>query len=181
MRSVAGACRSSAAGASASDVVTLPAALIDREGRPFIVRRLTADDRLALESMYRAFEPKRGAQGLPPVEKNLAAWLDRVLAAGEHFGVIVDNELLGHVMLLPIDERRVELANFLHQSIRNRGIGTAINRIALDVARSRGMERVWLCVEPFNRAAVRSYEKAGFTRLPGSLWETEIEMEATLE
>jgi RimJ/RimL family protein N-acetyltransferase len=161
-------------------VITLPATLIDREGRPFTVRRLTRDDRLALEAMYRAFEPKRGAQGLPPVEKNLARWLDRVLARGDHLGVIVDHELLGHVMLLPIDGERVELANFLHQSIRNRGIGTAINRIALDVARARGMTSVWLCVEPFNRAAVRSYEKAGFRRLPGSLWETEIEMEAAV-
>lgn len=162
-------------------MITLPAALIDREGRPFTVRRLTAEDRLALEAMYRDFEPKRGAQGLPPVEKNLGRWLDRVLAAGDHLGVIVESELLGHVMLLPIDGGRVELANFLHQSIRNRGIGTAINRIALDVARSRGMSAVWLCVEPFNRAAVRSYEKAGFSRLPGSLWETEIEMEASLD
>jgi hypothetical protein len=36
-------------------------------------------------------------------------------------------------------------------------------------------------VEPFNRAAVRSYEKAGFRRLPGTLWAPEIEMEASLE
>jgi RimJ/RimL family protein N-acetyltransferase len=84
--------------------------------------------------------------------------------------VIVDGELLGHVMLLPMDDGRGELANFLHQSIRNRGIGTFINRIALQVAREHGTGRVWLCVEPFNRAAVRSYEKAGFRRLPGTLW-----------
>ena len=162
-------------------MITLPAALLDREGRPFTVRRLVPDDRLALEAMYLDFEPKRGAQGLPPFDKNLNRWLDRILAGGDHLGVIVESELLGHVMLLPIDNGRVELANFLHQSIRNRGIGTAINRIALDVARKRGMNSVWLCVEPFNRAAVRSYEKAGFSRLRGSLWEMEIEMEATLD
>lgn len=162
-------------------MITLPAAMLDREGRSFTVRPLTADDRLALEAMYRAFEPKRGAQGLPPLEKSLGRWLDRVLAHGRHFGVVVAGELLGHVMLLPIDDERVELANFLHQSIRNRGIGTAINRIALDIARDDGRSSVWLCVEPFNRPAVRSYEKAGFRRLPGSLWETEIEMEARLD
>jgi diamine N-acetyltransferase len=160
---------------------TLPAALIDREGRPFTVRRLHAGDRPALDAMYRSFEPKRCAQGLPPHENGIARWLDRVLAGGDHLGVVVDGELLGHVMLLPIAEGRVELANFLHQGIRNRGIGTFINRIALDVARHAGMTRVWLCVEPFNRAAVRSYEKAGFRRLPGTLWAPEIEMEADLE
>jgi RimJ/RimL family protein N-acetyltransferase len=159
---------------------TLPATPVDREGRPYLVRRLGPEDRAALEAMYHAFEPKRGAQGLPPQPEALGPWLDRVLAAGAHLGVFVDNALLGHLMLLPISEDRVELANFLHQSIRNRGIGTAINRIALDVARRMGMKSVWLCVEPFNRAAVRSYERAGFRRLPGSLWQPEIEMEVDL-
>jgi RimJ/RimL family protein N-acetyltransferase len=161
--------------------ITLPAALLDREGRPFTVRRLRTGDRPALHAMYLSFEPKRGAQGLPPNDDRIDAWLDRVLATGTHLGVIVDRELLGHVMLLPIDSDRAELANFLHQSIRNRGIGTWINRIALDVARAEGLRSVWLCVEPFNRAAVRSYEKAGFRRLPGSLWAPEIEMEAVLD
>lgn len=160
---------------------TLPAALIDKEGRPFVVRRLRPEDRLALEAMYMSFEPKRGAQGLPPHEGGITRWLDRILASGEHLGVIVDSELLGHVMILPMAHGRGELANFLHQSIRNRGIGTFINRIALDVAREQGLQRVWLCVEPFNRAAVRSYEKAGFRRLVGTLWAPEIEMEADLE
>jgi diamine N-acetyltransferase len=157
---------------------TLPAALVDKEGHPFVVRRLTAADRPALEAMYLSFEPKRGAQGLPPEPARLPSWLDHVLRDGHHFGVDVHRQLLGHVMLLPIGEGRVELANFLHQSIRNRGIGTHINSIALDQARAEGFTSVWLCVEPFNRAAVRSYEKAGFRRLPGSLWQPEIEMEA---
>lgn len=152
----------------------------DREGRPFTVRRLRPEDRTALEAMYRDFEPKRGAQGLPPDGDRLAGWLDRVLAGGAHLGVLVDDTLLGHVMLLPIDEHRAELANFLHQDIRNRGIGTTINSMALEVARAAGYGSVWLCVEPFNRAAVRSYEKAGFRRLPGTLWAPEIEMEAEL-
>lgn len=158
----------------------LPATLHDREGRPFTVKRLEPGDRPALEAMYRDFEPKRGAQGLPPREEGIRSWLDRVLAHGDHVAVFVDGKLRGHLMLIPMEDGRVELANFLHQSIRNRGIGTVLNRIALDIARDRGAKGVWLCVEPFNRAAVRSYEKAGFRRLPGSLWETEIEMEASL-
>jgi diamine N-acetyltransferase len=160
--------------------LTLPAALLDKEGRPFVVRRLTPADRPALAAMYASFEPKRGAQGLPPHETGIGRWLDRVLAGGRHLGVIVDGELLGHVMILPMQGNRGELANFLHQSVRNRGIGTFINRIALQVAREDGLDRVWLCVEPFNRAAVRSYEKAGFKRLVGTLWAPEIEMEVDL-
>jgi ribosomal protein S18 acetylase RimI-like enzyme len=162
-------------------VTTLPAALLDRAGLPFTVRRYVPEDRPALAAMYAAFEPKRGAQGLPPAEHGIRRWLDAVLASGTHLVILVDRELLGHLMLLPmITPGRVELANFLHQDIRSRGIGTAINRLALEVARNEGHDRVWLCVEPTNLRAVRSYEKAGFRRLPGTLWSPEIEMEADL-
>ena len=155
--------------------------MTDKEGRAFTVRRLTAHDRRALEEMYTAFEPKRGAQGLPPHDRALGRWLDRVLSRGEHLVVDIDGRLLGHVMLIPAEDNTAELANFLHQSIRNRGIGTAVNRFAIDVAREAGWQHVWLTVEPSNRAAVRSYEKAGFRRLPGSLWAPEIEMQVATE
>ena len=39
---------------------------------------------------------------------------------------------------------------------------------------------MWLSVEPGNKAAVRSYEKVGFKKLPGSNWAPEIEMMAEL-
>ena len=155
--------------------------MTDKEGRPFTVRRLSAQDRRALEHMYRVFEPKRVAQGLPPHEPGIGRWLDCVLAKGDHFVVDIDGALLGHAMLIPTEDGKAELANFLHQSIRNRGIGTALNRMVIDAAREAGWRRVWLTVEPSNRAAVRSYQKAGFRRLAGSLWAPEIEMQADLQ
>ena len=155
--------------------------MTDRQGHPFVVRRYEPDDRAALEQMYDDFEPKRGAQGLPPDNGAIGRWLDRVLSRGQHVVVEVDGELLGHLMLMPMEDGRLELANFLHQSIRNRGIGTELNRMALLLARDAGATSVWLCVEPSNRAAVRSYQKAGFRRRPGSLWAPEIEMEVALE
>jgi len=157
--------------------------MTDRQGQPFVVRRYEPGDRVALERMYEDFEPKRSAQGLPPENGTLARWLDRVLARGQHHVVDVDGDVRGHLMLMPSEdgEDTLELANFLHQSIRNRGIGTHLNRIALLLARDAGAQSVWLSVEPSNRAAVRSYQKAGFRRRPGSLWAPEIEMEAALE
>jgi RimJ/RimL family protein N-acetyltransferase len=163
------------------DSVQLPIELTDDTGASFRVRALERGDRAALERMYDAFEPKRAAQGLPPRSPpEVQRWLERVLAAGDHLVVEMDGRLLGHVMLMPMDGDAVELANFLHQSVRNRGIGTHANAIALDVARAAGRRAVWLSVEPSNRAAVRSYEKVGFRRLPGSLWAPEIEMEVVL-
>ncbi|MGH7553415.1 MAG: GNAT family N-acetyltransferase [Longimicrobiales bacterium] len=151
-------------------------------GTEFDVRPYQPRDRVALEAMYADFEPKRAAQGLPPEgEAALSRWLDRILPRGEHLIVEIRKRIVGHMMLVPIDAETAELANFLHQSVRDRGIGTALNRLALDVARRAGLRRVWLSVEPGNRAALRSYEKAGFRRRPGSLWAPEIEMEAQLE
>jgi len=159
----------------------LPRDLVDKGGRPFHARLYTRADRYALEEMYRAFDPKRRAQGLPPGDgESIRRWLDHVLAAGTHVLVEIDGEILGHLMVIPMSDDASELANFLHQAIRNRGIGTALNQLAVEIARAEGRQRVWLSVEPSNRIAIRSYEKAGFRRLPGSLWAPEVEMEARL-
>jgi RimJ/RimL family protein N-acetyltransferase len=128
--------------------------------------------------MYDSFEPKRGAQGLPPAHpEQIMRWLDTVLATGHHLVVEAEAGVMGHGMLLPFATDTAELANFLHQSLRDRGIGTELNRALIDLARDRGLRRIWLSVEPSNRRAIRSYEKAGFQRRPATIWAPEIEME----
>ena len=147
----------------------------------FSTRDYQPSDRNDLIAMYADFEPKRAAQGLPPTgEGKIGIWLDRILKRGRHLVVHVDGQLRGHIMLVPMEDGSLELANFLHQSVRNRGIGTALNALALRLARDAGHSRVWLSVEPGNKAAVRSYEKVGFKKLPGSNWAPEIEMTAEL-
>ena len=62
--------------------IDLPALHNDRYGRPYLVRPLLTADRPALEAMYRAFKPKRVAQGLPPADaRGIRRWLDRVLGS----------------------------------------------------------------------------------------------------
>ncbi|HSJ15392.1 MAG TPA: GNAT family N-acetyltransferase [Longimicrobiales bacterium] len=159
----------------------LPRDLVDKTGRRFRVRAYTPKDRGPLEEMYRAFDPKRGAQGLPPGDgESIRRWLDLVLRHGQHVLVEIEGEILGHLMVIPMSADTSELANFLHQAIRNCGIGTALNRIALELARRDGRRRMWLSVEPSNRIAIRSYEKAGFRRTSASLWAPELEMEVLL-
>jgi L-amino acid N-acyltransferase YncA len=155
--------------------------MTDKRGEAFQVRPYERRDRVALEAMYDDFEPKRAAQGLPPDgAPAVKRWLDRTLRSGRHFVVEVNGRIRGHVMLVPVDDTTAELANFLHQSIRDRGIGTALNQVAVDDARKTGLRKLWLSVEPGNRAGVRSYEKVGFKRRPGSLWAPEIEMDLDL-
>ena len=154
----------------------------DKLGEDFILRPFRPDDRPALDVMYADFEPKRVAQGLPPAgQEQRSRWLDSVLGSGFHLIVEIHGLAQGHGMLLPFREREAELANFLHQSARDRGIGTALNRALLELGRELGLRRVWLSVEPFNRRAIRSYEKVGFQRRPMSPWAPEVEMEVRLD
>lgn len=161
----------------------LPAVLADQEGRAFTVRPLHAGDRGALAAFYATFEPTRAAQGLPPEGPvRVARWLDRILPTGLHLAVEQDGALVGHAMLIPTDgDHADEYAIFLHQEVRGRGLGTAINRLAVELARAAGIRRLWLSVEPDNRAAIRSYEKAGWRYIPASLYSSELEMELLLD
>lgn len=163
---------------------TLPAKLEDKLGKNFSVRALDiATDRLLLQRMYCAFMPRRAAQGLPPeTEYGIARWLDRVLKSGEHFVVEVDGAVCGHAMLMPVenDDHARELANFLHQNIRGRGIGTALNKLAVQKAREAGLRRIWLSVEPSNVPAIKSYRKAGFEPMTRTMFAPEIEMQIVL-
>jgi RimJ/RimL family protein N-acetyltransferase len=160
----------------------VPATLFDRQGRVFHVRSYTDEDRSALDRFYHEFEPKRAAQGLPPEgEGRIARWLDGILPGGTHLIVEVEGRLAGHAMLMPTDRPGVrEYAIFLDHGVRGRGLGTQVNRLSADVARTLDLDRLWLSVEPHNRPALRSYQKAGFRYRGATIYSPEVEMELDL-
>lgn len=163
--------------------MALPLTLRDREGRVFTVRDFRPEDRPLLQGFYDAFEPKRAAQGLPPEgTARITRWLDGVLTGGTHLIVEVEGRLAGHAMLMPTGKAGVrEYAIFLDQSVRGRGMGTQVNRVSVEVARTLDVDRLWLSVEPHNRPAVRSYQKAGYRFRPATLYSPELEMELELK
>lgn len=155
-----------------------PAERHDGEGRAFEVRPYDAAFRQALDAFYLAFEPKRGAQGLPPQGADrIRRWLDSVLPQGQHLLAFREGRLIGHSLVVPTaTEGTYEYAVFLDAPERGRGLGTELNRAAVEAARAAGVSRLWLSVEPYNRAAIRSYEKAGFRFLTGTVYSPEVEM-----
>lgn len=159
-----------------------PIACQDRTGEPFQIRPYTDADRPALDAFYVGFEPKRRAQGLPPEGADrIRRWLEPVLAHGIHLLAWRDELLIGHSLLVPMpDPAAVEYAVFLRADERGRGVGTMLNRAAVDAARAAGFRRLWLSVEPHNRAAIRSYENAGFRFRPLTIYSPEMEMEIEL-
>jgi L-amino acid N-acyltransferase YncA len=156
---------------------------VDKAGELFGVRPYRASDREALVQFYERFEPKRAAQGLPPLgAERVERWLNQVLPQGIHLVALRDGQLLGHALVVPMEQPGAsEYAVFVRQDQRGRGMGTELNRIAIEVARAAGIRRLWLSVEPHNRAALRSYEKVGFRMIPHTAFSPEAEMQMELQ
>ena len=133
-----------------------------------------------LVEMYDRFEPKRAAQGLPPVgRERIATWLRHLQKSGHNLLALWDDRVIGHATLCPMECQRAEFAIFLHQDFRNQGIGTGLTKVTLEYAQLKGLRNVWLSVEVNNRCAIRVYRKPGL-QLSG-IFGPEQEMSLNLE
>jgi GNAT superfamily N-acetyltransferase len=129
----------------------------------------------ALVGMYEDFEPKRGAQGLPPVgRERLVSWLGPLCDNNFNLIALFEDRVIGHAMLCPMSQGRAEFAVFIHQDFRNQGIGSSFTEVTLEYARRKGLRHVWLTVEVNNFSAIRVYKKMGF-RTSGTYY-PEVEM-----
>lgn len=116
-----------------------------------------------LVTMYEVFEPKRGAQGLPPVgRERIVTWLRHLQKDGYNLLALANSHVIGHSMLCPVDATCAEFAIFLDQGSRNQGIGTGLTAATLAYAEQLNFRNIWLSVETNNRCAVRVYRKTGF-------------------
>ncbi|MEW5976177.1 MAG: GNAT family N-acetyltransferase [Acidobacteriota bacterium] len=132
-----------------------------------------------LAGMYEEFEPKRVAQGLPPVgRERIIAWLRHLQTAGDNLIAVCEGRVIGHTMLCDMGRQTAEFAIFIHQDFRNQGIGLEFTRATLDLARARKFRRIWLSVEASNLYAIRIYRQMGF-RPSGNAY-PELEMEIYL-
>lgn len=61
------------------------------------------------------------------------------------------------------------------EAARGRGVGEALNRAALDAARSRGCKTVDLTSRPSREAANRLYQRLGFVRRETNLYRMDLE------
>ena len=144
---------------------TPPITFTDGEGREVEIREYDGTEASyeALVSMYDSFDPSDRAQGIPPGgESRVREWLDAILT-DDCLNVVAwcEGSVAGHATLVPDDEA-YELAIFVHQTYQRAGIGTRLIRGLLGCGQAAGIERVWLTVERWNRAAVSLYEKIGF-------------------
>jgi ribosomal protein S18 acetylase RimI-like enzyme len=151
-----------------------PREVVDGEERTVECRQLRAIEPLV--EMYLDFDTGDRAQGIPPTdEESIREWLD-VVTAEEALNVVArhDDRPVGHAMLVDGEDNSHELAIFVLQAYQGAGIGTELLETTLGAAQQEGLDRVWLSVERWNRAAIALYEKIGFERVESPNFEMKM-------
>jgi RimJ/RimL family protein N-acetyltransferase len=132
----------------------------------FTIRLARAGDLNGLLDMYLGFEPKLEFQGLPPsTEDRIKRWLlDLLKERNVNFVIETgDGHLAGHAVLCRDARDRAELAIFLHQAYRGKGLGEQLMQAVVSFGcQCLHLKKIWLTVETLNSAAVALYRKLGF-------------------
>jgi len=178
-----------------------PATVQDREGRTVEFAGHAPADPVpeSLVGMYREYDPADRAQGIPPAdEPGIRRWLGELFGSG--YNVVAHHDggaatggaghgpAVGHATLVPDDgdgtaaadgeaEGPVsphELAIFVASDYQGAGVGKRLIRHLLGHGAAHGVERVWLTVERWNRAAVGLYEDVGFETTDARSFEQEM-------
>jgi transaldolase/glucose-6-phosphate isomerase len=141
-------------------------ALSDSE---FTIRPLAPADASALEAMYEGFEPRGAGLGLPPASpEKTRQWLSEVTARAHSLVAESGKRLVGHALLADSGPGEAELAVFVRQEYRGRGLGTRLAQAAVALAREKGYRRLWAAGSPANEPALRMVRRCGFERRAGA-------------
>jgi GNAT superfamily N-acetyltransferase len=129
--------------------------------------------------MYDQFDPLGGSLGLPPhTEEARRAWIENAL--GNHVNVAAFSpagEVVGHCFLAADKPGSAEVAIFVHQESRRRGVGTALMKAALEWGAAAGLRHVWSMTSSDNRAALRLQMSCGFRLANSASYEAELEID----
>jgi GNAT superfamily N-acetyltransferase len=164
---------------NALDVVFKSVPLRTQKGRELVVRPFGGEDFEALVRMYKSFEPKRVAQGIPPPDvPRIAHWLDRLAQKSQALLAWKDSAVVAHTILCPMPADAVEFTIFVHQDYREEGLGTVLSRHTLAWALQMGFDHAYLTTEVSNFRALRLFRKLGFQTT--SSYGDEVEMKLDL-
>jgi ribosomal protein S18 acetylase RimI-like enzyme len=163
---------------SAPEVVFPHTEVRTREGRTLAARAYTYDDFGALVEMYKTFEPKRGAQGLPPPDlPRITHWLEELQHKSRSLLALDEKRVVAHAILCPISQVAAEFTIFVHQDFRNQDLGTELSRLTLQFACEMGFGEILLITELSNVPAMKLYRKLGFLTQSVDSGECEMKLE----
>jgi GNAT superfamily N-acetyltransferase len=136
----------------------------DKRGQPYEIRECSLDDFSFLMNMYDIFSPKPASQGLPPPEpETCRKWAKSLLEIATNLLAWQEDKVIGHAALIKdVKGFSGEFVIFVHQDLRNLGIGTELMRLTIEKAKELGFKSIWLTVAMTNFVAIRLYRKLGF-------------------
>ncbi len=139
-----------------------------KDGRKIRLRLYGPDDKEALVSMYASMSPEAVKWGLPPYDR---ARIDRWTSDLTNNVTLIarlEERVVGHLLMfrIPYERRKgvAEILIYIHQDFQNLGLGTAMMKRAIEMAKGKGFHRLGLSVVADNHAAIKVYEKVGFKR-----------------
>ncbi len=138
-----------------------------KDGREVLIRPAVMADKEAVVAFYAGLSPEVLRWALPPYDRTR---VERYFTNPDQLiGVVgvVDDEVVGHLNIFRYTSRMShlgELIIYLSQDFLNVGLGTAMTKAGLELAKARGLRRMQLTVIEGNKNAVHVYEKVGFRR-----------------
>ena len=137
-----------------------------KDGRTSTIKAIAPDDKEDLVRFYATLSPEVLKWALPPYDR---ARVERFFGSPELIGLVASSggKVVGHPHIFRYASRMShlgELIIYLNQDFQNVGLGTAMMKRALQMAKEKGLHRVQLSVILGNDSAVRLYEKVGFRR-----------------
>ncbi|UWQ19364.1 GNAT family N-acetyltransferase [Jannaschia sp. M317] len=138
-----------------------------------MIRALTQADAAPLRALWRrglAEEPASFLLTPQELDALPDAALTTMLARGDVMGTELSGRLVALAILRQGGPVRLRHSGdlgplYVAPDARGRGLGRALLQATLDVARSRGLLQVELCVDMSNTPAIALYEALGFTRI----------------
>lgn len=143
-----------------------------RQPQPDVHIRQAADaDREAILAMYESFDRQGLTVGMPPAT-GVTEWLDG-LATSPNFVAVEGDDVVAHGFVCP-QENTGEVAVYVHQNFRRRGIGRRLLATVIEEARHLHLARVWGMADANNAAMFGLARSLGFVQAndPHMFWLT---------
>jgi len=142
---------------------SLPRGFRNRRGEAIRLELLAEGMHRRLVEMYLAYQPRNSFQGLPPIRDEVCTqWVEGMIRDGVNIVALCRREVVGHVAVFPVNERKCEMLVVVAPGFQETGIGTQLVRSAAEAAGELGFQRMWLPVDATNVRARHVYEKCGF-------------------
>jgi ribosomal protein S18 acetylase RimI-like enzyme len=148
----------------------------------FVIRRARPADARAMARLFAAVAAERdGIATEPPVDIAERAAQFAATIAGSVVAV-AGGQLVGMIHVEATRHGFGEIGMCVDRDWRGRGVGSALMRAAISLAREQGLHKLSLEVFPTNTAAIALYRKYGFAeeglrpkqyrRASGELWDS---------